>query len=147
MKLAKARKLTIFDVTLPSALGVTFVITSKAGRDRLRKLVDERDSGLPKLKRWLSGYDTGISSLTIASVLGGAKFGRDRDVPHDSDDFGRCLRLVRLMEWRDVLVRVSAKYPAWAPIIERWDELAALHDAGKHEEIYDILSKYEDPDA
>lgn len=85
---------------------------------------------------WLLSRDTGISSLTIFSVLsaehgkyafatrGWFRFG----VPHDPADFGRCLRLLNAVpEWRDRLYEVALAYPEWGPLIREWDAIERLY--------------------
>lgn len=85
---------------------------------------------------WLIGRDTGLSSLTIFSVLsvehgkyamatrGWFRF----TVPHDPADLGRCLRLLDAVpEWRDRLGEVAAVYPEWAPLVRDWTEIERLY--------------------
>jgi hypothetical protein len=82
---------------------------------------------------WLSNGDTGISSLTIWSVMTGRPVRQSYfypDVPQDPDDFGRCYRLLAVMpSWRERLPEVAAKYPEWRPLVDAWDELTALYEA------------------
>lgn len=141
-KLAKMRKIDLMDFGLPNALGASFVLCSKAGRDRLRAEVDKEDAFLPPLAKWVKGYDTGISSKVIAHALGGLPRSiREVGVPHDSDDFGRCIRLVRLMGWQDRLGEVATRYPTWEPIVAKWDALCAAFDANDHKEVYRLLDE------
>lgn len=82
-------------------------------------------------EQWVMGADTGMSSLTIWSCITGKTppHGHRYHRPMDGDDFGRCLRLVRAFGWRNRLSEVSDRRPEWRPIVDAWDELAALHDA------------------
>lgn len=78
---------------------------------------------------WLLGNDTGISSKTIFAVMMGEDvinyFGPG--VPQDPADFGRCHRLLfHFPAWRARLPEVSAKYPAWGPLIREWSFLTAM---------------------
>lgn len=81
--------------------------------------------------QWIRSTDTGISSLTIYAALmsnPAVLVGWGPDVPHDPSDFGRCHRLLkRVPGWRERLHEVAAKYPAWAPLVEHWDELEKLY--------------------
>lgn len=78
---------------------------------------------------WLLGNDTGISSMTIFSVMTGSNYSSP-DVPHDMGDFGRCYRLLKLFpEWRQRLPEVAAKHKKWGPMVEAWDELTAMYEA------------------
>jgi hypothetical protein len=91
---------------------------------------------------WLLSCDCGTSSLTIYSVLARADVlrGSTPSPPHDADDFGRCHRLLkRFPEWRQRLIEVASVYPSWLKPVARWDELAALFEAKKHEELFAIL--------
>lgn len=74
--------------------------------------------------------DTGTSSLTIYSVFMHVDSPHGRyDLPRDPQDFGRCYRLLQIMpSWKQRLHEVSAKYPEWKPLIERWDDLTALYE-------------------
>lgn len=77
---------------------------------------------------WLLNGETGVSSKTICAVMTGS-VARDNDVPHDPSDFGRCYKLLALFpEWRERLGEVAAKFPMWGPMVEAWDELAALYE-------------------
>jgi hypothetical protein len=76
---------------------------------------------------WLTNCDTGISSKTIWSVMMCRSVGRT-DVPLDPADFGRCYRLLQIMpSWRARLPEVAAKYPEWAPLVGRWDDIERLY--------------------
>lgn len=82
---------------------------------------------------WVAGGDTGISSLTIWSVLSGmfsdtaARFGHWP--PSDPSDFGRCYRLLkRFPAWRARLGEVSAAHPRWTRLVEHWAELESLYE-------------------
>jgi hypothetical protein len=79
---------------------------------------------------WLRGDDTGTSSRTIWSVMMRrnilGSFGAD--VPHDGADFGRCHRLLQAFpEWKRRLPEVVKRYPAWAALVEHWDEVERLY--------------------
>jgi hypothetical protein len=96
---------------------------------------------------WLASWDTGISSKTIYHVLRGTPWsGPFRpDVPHDPDDFGRCYRLLKVAppEWRANLARVAERFPAWAPLVARWDDLTRLYEeeepTGKAPKLYALM--------
>lgn len=91
------------------------------------------------LLRWFSGADTGISSTTIAHVLGGTPLRTRADVPYDPADFGRCVRLLDQMDaacrdrretpWRDRLWEVAECYPAWSQLVSVWAELEAMYES------------------
>lgn len=80
---------------------------------------------------WIMGPDTGMSSITIWTVLGGYSFPdyKHPAVPLDPDDFGRCYRLVkRIAGWEARLPEVAEKYPEWKPLVENWAILCALYE-------------------
>jgi len=88
---------------------------------------------------WLAGNDTGISSRTIHNVLRGQTKPDDGwgwSAPWDADDFGRCARLIDLIpEWEDRIHEVADMCRSWRPIADCWDELKALYDAGRIDDL------------
>ncbi len=104
----------------------------------------------PKLQpstpeEWIEGPDTGTSSRVIFAVmygfftdgvrrtpLQGLWNGDNRldgrgSTPLDPSDFGGCSRLLKLFGWRPRLGEVATAFPAWARLVEHWDELEALY--------------------
>lgn len=85
-----------------------------------------------RLLKWSLSGDTGSSSETIAcAAIGLAETDRrngDFDVPYDTSDFGRCYRLLQAVpELRDAFPLVVKAYPKFGPVLDAWDELAALY--------------------
>ena len=103
---------------------------------------------------WRRGPDTGISSITIWSVMTGRPHGLagfGPDVPHDPADFGRCHRLLQAFpEWRVRLGEVVVRYPAWGPMIREWDRMTALYEReiqrqdGMAPELYELMQSLQD---
>lgn len=80
-----------------------------------------------RANEWICSDDTGTSSKTIWAVMQRTK-ARDRDVPYDAGDFGRCYRLLELIpEWRARLDDVARAQPAWVGIVREWAKLEALY--------------------
>jgi hypothetical protein len=90
-------------------------------------------------QRWWHGLDVGMSAATIFSVLvaddslkvKAGQFAREA-VPHDADDFGRCVRLIqRMPEWKPRLQEVADKYPntKWPKVLGWWDQLCSMPPA------------------
>ena len=131
IEVAKGRGFDYLDTGSGSTLGC-WVFTDDAGRDAVRAAIaaeNESKHGDNKLAKWRDSTDIGISSLTIAHVLGGTTMGNNiSDIPRDPSDFGRCLRLVRLMGRRERLPEVVSRHPAWKPFVWAWDELERLYD-------------------
>lgn len=100
---------------------------------------------------WITGPDTGVSSMTIWSVMTGQPM-PDRscgpNVPHDPDDFGRCYRLLQAFpSWRERLPEVAARYPKWGPMVREWDRMTALYEeelaTGAPPKLYDLMHQLE----
>ena len=106
------------------------------------------------VNRWTAGLTTGISSITIWSVMTGRPHGLagfGPDVPHDPADFGRCHRLLQAFpEWRVRLGEVVVRYPAWGPMIREWDRMTALYEReiqrqdGMAPELYELMQSLQD---
>jgi len=97
---------------------------------------------------WIVGDDTGISSKTIWAVMMNSVPENPNpyrfDVPKDPSDFGRCYRLlIWFPEWRERLGEVAEKFPAWGPLVRKWDRMTELYlrdlKTGKSSELYDLM--------
>lgn len=150
-----------FDVVasgISSALCATFAVSRQEDVPKweaeINQNLEKKYSGNAELI-WFHGTDTGVSSATIFSVLASQDFVRDAvkaqcrfspDVPHDSDDFGRCHRLLeRFPAWRERLPEVAEAHQAWKPFIEQWPELTALYleefPTGRCPKLYDRIQE------
>lgn len=123
-------KQAVIDPGIANATRSTLAVGTKEDcekwRVELEQWLETRVSN--PLDRWREGTDTGTSSLSIFHLLAERTPDDFRaDVPYDSGDFGRCLRLVNRFNWRDKLNQVAEAYKdtAWPAIIARWDEIAA----------------------
>jgi hypothetical protein len=81
---------------------------------------------------WALSDDTGLSSLTIWSVMTGMPVPGRKYVkahPHDADDFGRCFRLLeRFPHWRERMPEVAEKYKGyWTDLVEVWIECEEIY--------------------
>jgi hypothetical protein len=130
---------TLVDAGIASAVGATFAVTNEEHREAWLKGIQQKAAqsshGNPETM-WLRGPDTGISSLTIFSVL--SKHHKDEAMgrldgwppqrPLDPADFGRCHRLLNAIPaWRGRLPEVAEAYPKWGPLVRDWDKLEALY--------------------
>lgn len=77
---------------------------------------------------WIQSWDTGASSETIWHfMMHGAAL--RPSVPHDSDDFGRCYRLLAAFpEWRARMPEMR-DVPGWAKFVDNWNALTVLYEA------------------
>ena len=67
-----------------------------------------------KFLRWLQGLDVGMSSKAIGMHMLGVLVNNKPWYPADSDDMGRCHRLLeQFPEWR-ARIGEMGRYPGWA---------------------------------
>lgn len=99
---------------------------------------------------WVTGDDTGISSLAIWEHMTGQRVASldrwGRRPPQDPSDFGRCHRLLALFpEWRARLSEFAETHPAWEGVVAQWDDFVRIYErdepTGKSRELYDRLKK------
>lgn len=155
--IAKAHGYEMLDAQIAEKIGATFVFVSaesgKAWRAEIEAGIASQQ--LTSEAAWLAGTDNGISSRVLFAALSddadlqraalARNGGCDRNQhPLDPDDFGRCLRMVRLLGWRDRLTEVPMT-PPWLSIAHRWDELAALYDeeypTGRAPKLYALMKE------
>lgn len=105
------------------------------------------------LVKWNRSFDAGISSKTIASVLGGegAEYILDTrpDTPGDTSDFNRCVKLLDKAQeagedWRARLDEVVEAYPTWKPLVDHWEllEQALAEDIIKQKKPWPVVLDY-----
>jgi hypothetical protein len=81
-----------------------------------------------KVLRWLLSRDTGASSKFLASVTTGIPGERHGSHPYDTDDFGRCVRLLeRVPSLRAKLHRMKRHGYVWSMLVNEWDQLESLY--------------------
>lgn len=151
-----------YNPTMPCPMGVMSAILKAYGKEHKRCKLD-KSKGLacsyclkfghphdqcPTLDpkgdpmKWIRGNDTGMSSKEIWSVLMGKKKPSEVvNYPHDSDDFGRCHRLLNnIPEWRPRIVEMKDS-PVWAQLVDNWDELESLYVQNNHQDLYRRLEE------
>lgn len=100
-----------------------------------------------RLLEWLCSNDTGTSSKAIALVMSGMSpkiilKENWSPYPHDSDDFGRCYRLLEIFpEWRKRIKEMGCLGKIWKMIASAWDELEPLYKQNKHKMLYQRLQQ------
>ena len=137
--LSMAPKGAVLDTGIASAMGAIFAIGTERDCKCWRDQIEASNQHLNVGQRWLIGTDTGISSKTIYAALTGlGAVDLSPDIPHDPDDFGRCVRLVDLMGWGDRIEKVGEVFPKtrWPALAERWPELYALFKGGRFDDLY-----------
>lgn len=80
---------------------------------------------------WIESRDVGVSSVTIWSVMTckPSPLRGEYDAPHDSADFGRCYRLLKIVpQWRNRLNEVAAACPSFAPLVPEWGRLTEMYE-------------------
>lgn len=83
------------------------------------------------LTRWLASDDTGMSSEWLAGWLSGA-FHRRSAYPSDSDDFGRCLRMLEAApELMAAMPRLREAPKPWPELFAEWESLAGLYQTDR----------------
>lgn len=144
-KLSRSYGFDVIDTGLSTPLNAAFVLTNEKNAEKLRNQIDEKNARLDSEDAWIRGYDTGISSKVIFSVMTSRGVGytstRGNNHPYDPDDFGRCYRLLeKFPEWRERLHEVKEQSPQWSVLIDHWDELETLYleekPAGKAPKLY-----------
>lgn len=76
---------------------------------------------------WVVGHKTGLSSKAIWAHMmdaGEPLYGWSH--PHDPDDLGRCIGLLRTIPgWRARLPEMAPRSPEWAALVGRWEEMVS----------------------
>ncbi len=132
------------DAGLNIPLEAVLVFTSAEGSKLLRAKVEEANKNLSAEDAWMHGCDTGVSSLTIFSVMTGRNtLGVwSPNVPMDHADFGRCFRLLKKFPaWRERLGEVAEKYPDWKELVEHWSEFERLYTDKNFNNLYESMKK------
>lgn len=90
---------------------------------------------------WFKSDDTGSSSKYMATVIADLGFPPlHGPTPADSDDLGRCIRMIECCGLEDKIQKMKEASPAWSQIIENWSQLKEWHKQGEHELIYEFLN-------
>jgi hypothetical protein len=80
--------------------------------------------------RWLASGDTGMSSealLYAALSINNKDPFRNCNYPHDPDDLGRCLRLLKRLPWvKRGMSRLARRNKVWKALAKNWSEIHKL---------------------
>jgi hypothetical protein len=130
---------------LKKILGASVVYAIAQNEATLRAWEDRVEEEIAAMKnlsivdRWLIGLDTGTSSKTmVKAAFPNHNITSEFSIPHDPDDFGRCMRAVdyftSAMGTEDPDIRKRFLDPEnykdkghhWSEILAKWDELCAV---------------------
>ena len=102
---------------------------------------------------WLANGETGLSSKTMAFVIGFGVVPKKVNYPRDPSDLRRCMQLLSVApKMRHCLDKIAEIHPVWAEIVKHWDELERLYneETGKVKmpKTYELLKRLteNDPD-
>lgn len=88
---------------------------------------------------WLESDDVGMSSKFMASVLTG-KFKAEFAIPHDPDDLGRCIRMVKAMPELEGLIHLMCDHGVmWKAVANNWERWNEMYQAERWENLYDEM--------
>lgn len=95
---------------------------------------------------WERRGERGTSSNTIYAAFTGGATPQWAGVPRDPDDYRRCRQLLEVIpEWRQSLHVVAGRFPVFAPMVERWNEMDALYDeespSGTCPKLFDLMQE------
>lgn len=94
---------------------------------------------MEQLVEWLLSDDTGISSKNIVR--------RYLDMPiepfgwpHDSADFGRCYRMLKVCLNIDLNIMKDVD-KIWSDLVDNWQELSRLYEEDEGVEIWNLINE------
>lgn len=97
--------------------------------------------------KWLANGETGLSSKTMAFVIGFGVVPKRVSYPHDPSDLRRCMQLLDIApEMCLYLDKMSEIHPVWAEIVNNWEELESVYHAEISQKqmpkTYELLQKF-----
>lgn len=135
---AESRGYDTMDPGIAHAIDASMVIGSQESLMAWRAEIAEAAQNLPEEEKWLKGTDVGISSMTMFCVFTKRAWPMrlPPSVPFDSDDFGRCVRLLaRFPRWRERLPEVAEAHPEWNGLVENWADLENLYASERYSDL------------
>lgn len=112
----------------------------EADCEKSAKELDKEMDTRKKIVSWINGGDVGCSSQTLWSIMMGIDC--DPSIPYDRWDFGRCHRLLQMVDketQKECLKEVAQKYPIWIPYEREWEKLTELYVKGNEEEFKKLI--------
>lgn len=94
------------------------------------------------LAAWLASDDVGMSSKFMASVLSG-QFMAEFAIPHDTADFGRCVRMIEAVPELEGLIHKMCDHGVmWAAVADNWERWQQMVDEGHERVVNDEMRDY-----
>ncbi|QIM63932.1 hypothetical protein A1D29_10450 [Pasteurellaceae bacterium Orientalotternb1] len=105
-----------------------------------------------RIIEWLANGETGVSSKTMAFVVGFNVIPNRTGYPSDPSDLRRCLQLLEIApELRQSLDKLTPISPVWAEIVKNWDALEASYrteeQQNKMPNTYALLQQFAEKDS
>ncbi len=95
-----------------------------------------------KMFQWISGYETGASSITIWAAIMDLEHPTP-NIPYDVYDFQRCYNLLNLCDettQKITLKKLAYQYDKWKSFVQNWDKLSELYKKGNMMEFNKLLT-------
>lgn len=109
--------------------------------DSLNKPTQRAEEGMG-ITAWLASDDVGMSSKFMAHVLVPLPGAPEHAHPYDPADFQRCRKLLLAVpELVERLPKMAEQSEIWAGLVEDWDKICELIDAGNGEEAYELIQR------
>lgn len=137
----------IKEKTVIGNVGISFGTWQEEDRKEHKKLppISLSTESREKAISWIAGEGTGVSSKTIWSMMMSGEPCKYNDTPHDTSDFGRCYRLLKLIpEFEENLERMKGiknetrinGYPergwleknTWEVLVDNYKKLCELYE-------------------
>jgi hypothetical protein len=91
---------------------------------------------------WLECDDVGESSKYMLTVLANLGFPPENGpTPRDSNDLGRCIRMLECCGLTDQVVKMSDMGVKWSRLAGGWEQLTKWYQDNECEAIYEFLSQ------
>lgn len=129
---------------LAQATTESFDVGVKNAVEKVKK--DLEDNVYIKAINWILSDDTGMSSKVIWGVMMKAEKYYSSYTPSDPSDFGRCYRLLKLIqEWEDRLEELRIAGEKWGIFVDNYKKMCELYeeekDSGVCRKLYNFMQE------
>lgn len=125
----------------PNIFNVVIKAASLVVEECAREPVNVREG--MSISEYFECDDIGSSSKYMAYFIDGGTTRlpiQDYSYPHDADDFGRCLRMVRALGFENKVFLMLTAGHEWRDIATHWGKLVDHYENQNRKEIYSFLS-------